>query len=403
MLKLIDTWDEFQSLRAAWNHLADRQRSPLLRHEFFSAALSASQAAPAIYVLVKKGEPAAIAPFECVGSRGVSRYRSIGRDLHEPSQLLYSGLAPLEELLAELRQIGRPILLSRVPANGPETVALRSALGYGDFMHVSDGGTSPAVPLYGGFEEVLSRISSSRRADIRRKLRLAEKLGPVTMTAIAPEPDQVDVSLSAFLRLEASGWKGSCGSAILPNPARKRFFETYSSALAEDGRLRLFFLRIGDDTVAARLAIVHNDCLWELKIAYDETFHKVSPGTLLTLETIRYACDAGLQRLEFLGRVSDWNKWWGVELQNHSTIRFYPRSLASLACLAIDGFDVMNSAIRGRPAHIGLAGAVWPGDPGLLELEPVAAARDQPGLVPRDLLNQFIEEFGPSCAQMAFV
>jgi CelD/BcsL family acetyltransferase involved in cellulose biosynthesis len=360
VLSLVDNIRDFQALRESWNRLADLSPSPLMRHEFFAACLAVSRPdrSPAIFVLSEHGQPSAIAPLERVRQAGASRLQPIGRDLHEPFGFLFRDRDALRNLLLAVRRTKHPLLLARIGADEAEEQVLQSIRRPGDLVIPRDGGASPYLALQGGFEGFERRLSSARRADLRRKQRRAERLGPVVARSLSPSLEDVDAALDAFFRIEASGWKSRSGSAILSSPEREGFFRTFGRSLASQGMLRMFFLSIGASNVAARMAIQHGNRLWELKIGFDENYGHCSPGMLLTYETIRYACAENLAAVEFLGRTAAWNDFWGVEERRHQTLRYYPRGQRSLLCLASDAFEMVRQRWMSAAAPLASAGAI---------------------------------------------
>jgi CelD/BcsL family acetyltransferase involved in cellulose biosynthesis len=384
-LRIVETMDGFRSLREEWNNLAEYGRSPLLRHEFFEACLSSGldRSAPAIFVSTEQGRVTAIAPLERVRQGGMSRLQTIGRRLNEPCGFLFSDEEALGDLLLAIRNAGHPFLLPRLAAGHAEANGLQRIKRLGDFLNTRDGGTSPYLPLRAGLADVERRLSTGRRADLRRKRRKAETLGPVAVRVLNPSVEEVDASLDAFFQLEASGWKGRSASAVLSSPEKETFFRLYGRSLAAEGKLRVFLLSIDGVNAAARIAIQHNDSLWELKIAYNEALHHCSPGMILTYETIRYACEEHLESVEFLGRVAPWNDFWGIEKRHHSTIRYYPRSLKGLWCIGSDA--LMLAAKLGRRPGYGR-----PSEPRAEPAAPDQAGRPSPtpGRVNKEVLNQ---------------
>ena len=100
------------------------------------------------------------------------------------------------------------------------------------------------------------------------------------------------------------------------------------------GALRMCFLRIGDAVAAAQIAVTFGDRFWLLKIGYDEAFARCSPGTLLSLETIRYAAARGLRSYEFLGGPEPWTRMWTDQERPCVSLRVYPASLRGIWVLA---------------------------------------------------------------------
>jgi CelD/BcsL family acetyltransferase involved in cellulose biosynthesis len=125
-------------------------------------------------------------------------------------------------------------------------------------------------------------LGKKKRHDLARQRRRLEERGPVTFL-VDGTPETIRPALAAFLSLEASGWKGRAGTATLQRPDRARFLEAATLAMADKGMLRLYRLVVGEATIAAGLAFLSGDRAWFLKIAYDESLSRFSPGIQLAL------------------------------------------------------------------------------------------------------------------------
>jgi CelD/BcsL family acetyltransferase involved in cellulose biosynthesis len=158
----------------------------------------------------------------------------------------------------------------------------------------------------------------------------------VEFQALTPETSSLLPALREAFRVEAASWKGRNGTAILMRPRSERFFTEYAQAAARYGILRLFFLKIGGETAAARIALEHGNCLWDLKIGYDERFRDCSPGVLLTHATLRHAQERGLSGMEFMGYDEAWEHLWAVETHRYVTLSVHPLSLRGALSFAQD-------------------------------------------------------------------
>ena len=65
-------------------------------------------------------------------------------------------------------------------------------------------------------------MSAGKRKELRRQRRRLEDVAPVTFTTTRGAPD-IEAALKDFLVLEASGWKGLAGTAIVSEPSVKKF------------------------------------------------------------------------------------------------------------------------------------------------------------------------------------
>ena len=81
-------------------------------------------------------------------------------------------------------------------------------------------------------------MSAGKRKELRRQRRRLEDIAPVTFATAAGAAD-IEAALKDFLVLEASGWKGLAGTAIVNDPAVKNFVQRAVAALAADGQARI--------------------------------------------------------------------------------------------------------------------------------------------------------------------
>jgi CelD/BcsL family acetyltransferase involved in cellulose biosynthesis len=122
----------------------------------------------------------------------------------------------------------------------------------------------------------------------RQRNRLADH-GSVDFD-IARTTDEIAAAIETFLLLEASGWKGKRGSALLQNEGDTAFIRRATSALAATGQCEIVTLKAGATPVAAAIVLRHQDRAFYFKLGVDERFAKFSPGVQLTLELTRHLC-----------------------------------------------------------------------------------------------------------------
>jgi len=136
-------------------------------------------------------------------------------------------------------------------------------------------------------EVYLSKAFSGRR---RKEYRLQEKhlaeVGQIEYTQLK-EQDDVDQWISDFLRLESSGWKGEEGSAIALQKVDQEFFREVAREGFRRGRLRMLSLNLEGRSIAQKLDFTVGRAAFSLKIAYDESYSRFSPGVLLELDNLR--------------------------------------------------------------------------------------------------------------------
>ena len=89
----------------------------------------------------------------------------------------------------------------------------------------------------------------------RQRSRLAEH-GTVAFD-VARTRDEVSAALEIFLKLEASGWKGQRGTALIQRDGDASFIRRAAIALAATGQCEIVSLRAGDTPIAAAIVLRH--------------------------------------------------------------------------------------------------------------------------------------------------
>ena len=221
-----------------------------------------------------------------------------------------------------------------------------SSVGLGSPRRLPQSTSTARVPL-NDWSSLEAGMSTSSRSYLRRKRKLADREGKVTIDVVSPDWNTVDRYLEEMFQVEAASWKSRTGTAIVQDQLRRQLWISYGRSAAKLGMLRIFFLRIGAATAAARLTVEFAGQLWELKIGYDERWAKCSPGILLMHETLRYACERGLKGYEFLGQFEPWQERWPIEKTQHATIGFYPLSFEGGVTVMYDTLSlVARKAVR---------------------------------------------------------
>ncbi len=339
MIRVIRNPDEMHALKHEWNKLAEPFKTPTLQYEWFAASAEAFCQSGQLRIIVNGSsrEINAIAPLVLTRSNGVEKLEVLGMSaLFETGGFIYRDEDSLRELLSSVLKMKKPLVFRRLRAESPEITLLQELCrNRGRLRLIKDAG-SLFVPTNMNWNEFESGMSARSRAGLRRKQRQAEKKGRVDFDVVSPDSDALDPYLQEALRVESSGWKGRNGTAILSMPLLRKFFTIYSQEAARLGMLRIFFLKIGGETVAVRLAVEYANRLWELKIGYDEHWASCSPGLLLTHETLKYACKKGLDAFEFLGTDEPWIRMWTDNAHAHASLQVYPSTFAGMLSYGID-------------------------------------------------------------------
>lgn len=343
MAEVIRSFSEYDALRVEWNELAERSERPLLSHEWFACCARAFHEDGDLRVVVARrgGRLVSAAPLVRVRALSGSRLELLGVSaLYEPTGVLYADEEALAEVIGKTVRLGLPVLLGRVEADGPlravvSTQVHRRALSSDRITHPSF-----AVITRGSWETYALALSSHLVRSLRRsRKRAAERFGAVTTETLSPGGEEVGRLLDTVMQVEASGWKGRRGSAMLRKERIGRFFRLYIPLAADRGQLRVSVLRFGSRVAAVELALEAHRRWWQLKIGYDETLAKYSPGLMLTGDTLCYAFSRNLDAFEFLGSAEPWQERWHPVPRHYARILVYPVSWKGLWGFSVDVID----------------------------------------------------------------
>jgi hypothetical protein len=177
------------------------------------------------------------------------------------------------------------LLLPLVPEQGAFATALDAVLARESRSNAAFGRHERALLAPGvAREKYLERaISTVRRKKLRRQRRQLEDIAPLSF-ATTSDPAGIEAALKDFLVLEASGWKGLAGTAIVNDPAVRNFVQSAVAGLAADGQVRIDRLLLNGTAIAAAMTLASGDTAWCWKIAYNEALARSSPGVQLVCD-----------------------------------------------------------------------------------------------------------------------
>ena len=189
--------------------------------------------------------------------------------------LLKSALAPALEL-------------EWLPADGATHAALaETALAAGLPWVPSD---AYARALLQRDRDPRERFNSNMKNNLRRwQARLAEHgaVTPVRLDPGAKAGGDLAAWTDAFLRLEASGWKGKEGSALACREDDRRFVAAVFPEAFRRGRLHITGLDLAGRPLARHCMIAAGEGAFTFKIAYDEAYASCSPGIVAEVDNVR--------------------------------------------------------------------------------------------------------------------
>ena len=193
--------------------------------------------------------------------------------------------------------------------------------------------------------------SKKDRSKMKSKLTKLNSEGRVSFDTIESNHEH---ALREFIELENSGWKGTNGSAIASNPTTRRFYELMCAGLSSRGLVRIYEMRFNEKLIASDLGFIMNGAFFSVKVAYDESFSRYSPGQLLNRHIIEDLWANGFKIYDLMGAKMPYKMVWTSEVREHSHCYIFRPTLK--------GKLLHAATMRGGKALKGLKYRVW-GDP----------------------------------------
>lgn len=273
-----------------------------------SDAVFQGEAQSAFYVLRRQGRTLAVLPLGiAAGMAGqeVGALANFYTTLYAP--LLEDDLSAedLLPLLLEVRRAHKGTPAYRfwpMDPNGREFALLRDALqlaGLQPFGYFAFGNWY--LEVQGDWSAYLKQRSGQLRSTIKRMTkRLAAEGGHLEIIRDASDAER---GIAAYEAVYGSSWK-------VPEPYVD-FIPGLIRLCASRGWLRLGIAWIGDKPIAAQLWIVNAGRAHIYKVAYDEAFKAIAPGTLVTALLLEEAIDRDrVAEVDYLIGDDAYKKTW---------------------------------------------------------------------------------------------
>jgi CelD/BcsL family acetyltransferase involved in cellulose biosynthesis len=326
----IDQREEFLALAAEWDKLLPEDSHPFDLHCWYDAWWEAfgGTAKLAVCVLRREGELVAACPLRGEGVRLkglVNSHSGIFRPLARDDEAMRGLIDAIGEHRASI------VELEGLPAEDPSLGLLEAgARGASRSSLVEPSYVSPIVETDGDFDAWRAQSKSRWGAPLERFRR---KMGRdhEARFEIVEAPRDLAAELADGFRVEASGWKGEAGTAILSSPETELFYRRLAESFHRRDGLRFSRIVLDGETVAFDLCLLHRNRLYLQKTGFDERFRRLAPGLVLRLSVVERCFESGLTAHELLGSASEWKLKFANAERSHVTFRAYRRNPAELA------------------------------------------------------------------------
>jgi CelD/BcsL family acetyltransferase involved in cellulose biosynthesis len=198
----------------------------------------------------------------------------------------------------------------RVPDGGPVS-ALASALPKQTILRAQ--GHSCYFDCQVPPEQLSAAYSTRLKKILRKGERGLAGLGEVRLRT-ARSIEDLGGAFREFERLEASGWKGQGGtaSALRFSPRLQAFHADLFNAKDSPQHAEINLLVVGEQAVAAQLCMISGGVRSLLKIAFEQSLERASPGSVLLDMVLRRSCEDRTCRAVSLVTGQAWMADWGA-------------------------------------------------------------------------------------------
>lgn len=349
MIEIIDNISSIYELEHDWNKLSRFKKTPLLGFDWFISCLETIHSNSNVKIVLVRNNSSitAIAPLYINRTNYLSTLEFIGAStLYEPAGLLYTDKESLIKLINGILKLKLPLILDRLADDPVLDSVINNFSFIKAFSYKKKTSTSYFLEIDCDWDTFLSKLSSNRRYDFKRKWKRLEKKGEIRLEFFNPQLEKLDKYLDVAFEIEHKSWKGRNKSSLLANKSLQAFFRKYTEISCKNNELRMCFMYVDNHPVSMHIASVAHDCFWVLKLGYDENYAECSPGKLLAMETIKYSFNLNLKRYEFLGSEEEWQTSWPVQLHQYYTILLFPYSVRGFFELFRTFVDIAFSRIK---------------------------------------------------------
>jgi CelD/BcsL family acetyltransferase involved in cellulose biosynthesis len=255
--------------------------------------------------------------------RGLRALANVHSSVFRP---LASDAEAMERLMREAMSQGAPQLeLIALPEDDPCVARLEAGARHAPMkLLVEPGYISPIVDTSGDFEAWRKESKPRWGAPLERFRR---KMGRdhEAKFSILETPRDLEAELDDGFRVEASGWKGEAGTAIVSAPETAAFYRGLARVFHERGELRLSRIVLDGETAAFDFCLLHRGRLYLLKTGFDERFRRLAPGLVMRLSIIERCFELGLDAHELLGEESEWKAKFATGKRSHVNMAAYAK------------------------------------------------------------------------------
>jgi CelD/BcsL family acetyltransferase involved in cellulose biosynthesis len=332
----IEDADSFQGLAPEWESLAAAVASPTPfdLHCWYAAIWDSfyrGRNRLAVCTVRRDGQLVAVFPLLRRGSRLVS-LANVHSCVYRPLVADDEAATALLDAVMRRRASGLELLGLPVADEWPRRIEV-GARSERKAVRIEQSYSSPFIATVGDFAEWREANKKRWKAPLEKKRRKMSRDHQAKF-AIVEAPVDLDAELEDGLRIEASGWKGENGTAVLSTPQTAAFYRSAARAFHARDEFRLSRIALDGATVAFDFGLLHGGRLYSLKVGYDERFRSLAPALVMRLSMIERCFDLELRTHELLGDDAPWKSQFSSGTRPHVGFFAFDHGLAGAGLYA---------------------------------------------------------------------
>jgi CelD/BcsL family acetyltransferase involved in cellulose biosynthesis len=186
------------------------------------------------------------------------------------------------------------------------------------------GGCCPVISLTGHtWDSYLASLGSAHRANVRRRVRAAEREYRLAFERIDADAERRD-ALAALVGFHEQRFRARGGSTAFRTPALRAFHEAATRSALARGWLRMYVLRLNDAPAAVMYGLSYDGRFAFYQHGFDDRYERLSIGLVLMAHTIRAALDEGTHTFDMLWGTEPYKWLWAREASELQQIHLFP-------------------------------------------------------------------------------
>jgi len=357
-----NTWEELQSLRAAWNPLlaSSASDSIFLTWEWCEAWWKNYGAARPLFTLAiwDADSLIGIAPLYVANIRRAGTswkcLRVIGDGSQDADYLDFIVRAGREQAVVPafmdyLLEHRREWDWLQVEATSEASVAMAVLLDLAKqkkWKYAAEPIPSASLRLPASFEEYLKLLQPRVRSKVRSAIGLIDQtIGSAPIPC--QDPGTLDSWLPVLFDLHARRWQQRNLPGVFRGPEKRSFYRDISRSALERGWLAFHRLDWGEHPLALQYGFRYGNRFYLLQEGYDPAFEPLRPGMALRGWLMRHWIDEKLEEYDFLAGSSAYKLEWGAQRKYLRRITVAARPAAAWAALELPRMmDSVKSSVR---------------------------------------------------------